>query len=125
MNKLYSIILTLALCIPICSVSEAQEADAVDKPAKTLDVGRVIRLDSASAEMNIETKEAVGKVNLIVAETLNVAVATDETLTLNVSVTDLLNVGQDNINVYLERVHDLNGNLFKDADNLLGLTVKF
>ena len=85
----------------------------------------VFKVDYAVVEMDIETKEATGKVNFKVVEALDLTVATDETFTLGISLTEVLKLGKDNFNIYLERSHPLRGNLLDDAENLVGLRVNF
>ena len=53
---------------------------------------KVFKLDSIAAEMNLETKGTIGEVNVTLYDYVSLNVATDETFTLGVNLTDVFQV---------------------------------
>ena len=84
-----------------------------------------IKLDNVGVSMDVGTKAAVGEVNFTVAKAVNLNVATDETATVGLNLTDILKIGHESVRVYVERRHDLRGDLLRDANNVVGVTVSF
>ena len=84
-----------------------------------------IKLENVGVSMDIKTKAAVGDVNFTVANAVSLNVATDETATVGLNLTDILKIGHESVRVYVERQHDLRGDLIRDASNVVGVTVSF
>ena len=78
---------------------------------------------TVGASIEPKTKEAVADLDFKLLNLVNVNVDTNETLTLNASLTQLLRLGPSNVNVYVERTHDLNGHLWRDATNVVGVRI--
>ena len=96
-------------------VSYANKADA-----------RVFKIDYVEASINLKTKGAIGEVGFKLVDYVTLKVATDETLTTGVDLTDILKIGHESVDVYFERTHFLREkNFFSNADNVVGVRVKF
>ena len=96
-------------------VSYANRADA-----------QVFKLDYVAAEINLKTKDAIGEVGVRLVDYVSLRVATDETLTTGIDLNDVLKLGHDSVDIYFERTHFLKEeNFFKNADNVVGVRVRF
>ena len=87
---------------------------------------QVFKLDYVEAEINVKTKGAIGEVGFTLLDYARLKVATDETATVALDLTDILKIGHESVDVYFERTHFLREkNFFSNADNVVGVRVKF